>query len=498
MPLRNVAWLLIVPAIVALGLAVSYSAPAPDRDYKRVRQVVDVMAEVDTHFYRKLTDKEWEEFTEAMINGGLQKLDPHSVYLNAEKLKQFETESEGSFGGVGIKLGKDTDTEFLKIDHPMPGTPAYDAGIIANDLIIKVGDKSTKGLKVDEASKDIKGEPGTKVTLTIRREGRNPADQEVELTRGRIPQHPVSGVRRRADDPTRWDWFLDKPNGIALVRVSGFNELTAKELRAAVEEIEKEGGKGLILDLRGNPGGLLTQAIEVSNMFLPEGAPIVGTRGRDPERTRDFKAKKDQELFKPAAQRPIVVLVDGGSASASEIVASALQDNGRAMVVGERSFGKGSVQKLLRIQAGEDRAAVKLTTETYWRPSGKNMDKEMARKEAEQIDDPEQKEKKRNEWGITPEVKVEITDDDRVRMEIELIKADWAAGKPSVVGPNPPPAPNPKGSDGKPLTFKGKVIDLTKPFVDKQQDAAVDLLKKKLGGNGAAPPARLVPAPPSA
>lgn len=482
MPLRNVAWLLIVPAIVALGLAVSYSAPAPDKDYKRVRQIVDVMAEVDANFYRKLSDEDWQKFTENMINGGLRQLDPHSEYLNAEQLERFRSDTQGTFGGVGIILSlfPDPATKLLKIDHPVPGTPAYEAGIIADDIIVKVGGKSTEGMSVPDARKLITGEAGTKVTLTIRRAGRNPTDQDVELTRANIPTHPVAGVRRRADDPTRWDWFVDKAAGIALVRVFTFNELTAKELKAAVEEIEKEGGKGLIIDLRENPGGLLNQAIEVSNLFLPEGVPIVGTRGRDAERTRDFKAKKGVELF---AQRPVVVLVNDGSASASEIVASALQDNGRATVVGERSYGKGSVQKLLSLGAGKDAAAVKLTTETYWRPSGKNMDKKLAQKDGS------------DEWGVTPEVVVTVTPEERFRSEVEVRKAEWTAGKPSVVGPNPPSAPDPKALDGKPLMLDGKPVDLSKPWEDRQLKAGIEVLKKKLGGVGAAPPGGRLPAP---
>src|SRR5262249_9817249 len=161
----------------------------------------------------------------------------------------------------------------------------------------------------------------------------------------------------------------------------GFNELTTKELKAAIEEIERDGGKALVLDLRDNPGGLLNQAIDVANLFLPEGQLIVSTRGRDPERERVEKARKDREIFKPAAQRPVVVLINSESASASEIVSSALQDNKRATIVGDRSYGKGSVQKLLRLQAGGEPAAVKLTTETYWRPSGKNMDRKLAERE---------------------------------------------------------------------------------------------------------------------
>ncbi|QJW96583.1 S41 family peptidase [Frigoriglobus tundricola] len=486
MPLRNLAWLLIVPALVALGLAISYSAPPPDKDYNRVRQIVDVLAEVDAHFYRKLDDKEQQQLVEDMINGGLHKLDPHSEYLNPAQLKQFESDSEGSFGGVGIILAIDSSTKFLKVDHPMPGTPAYEAGVLAGDLIVKVDGKSTEGLTVPEARKLITGEQGSKVLVTIRRAGRNPADEEVELTRGRITQHPVTGVRRRADDPNRWEWFVDRPNGIALVRVSGFNEQTTKELKAALAEIEGEGGKALILDLRDNPGGLLNQAIDVANLFLPEGAPIVSTRGRDAERERAFKAEKDREVFKPADRHPVVVLVNDGSASASEIVASALQDNKRAVVMGERSYGKGSVQKLLRLQVAGDKAAVKLTTETYWRPNGENMDKRLAPKD------------KPDEWGVKPNIVVPMTYEERERAAWDYYRSTWVAGKPSALGPNPPAAPAPPAPGSLALALRTQISPTappmpdTKVVEDKQLKAAVEELKKKLGGVGTAPrqPAR--------
>lgn len=469
MPLRNLAWLLIVPAIVALGLAISYSAPAPDKDYQRVRQVVDVLAEVDAHFYRPLAEEEKQQLVEDMINGGLRKLDPHSEYLNAEQVKRFEAESEGSYGGIGIVMAIDPVTKFLKVESLLPDTPAYNAGIVFNDLIVKVDDKSTEGITVADARKVITGEPDTKVTLTIRRNGRNPSDEDVVLKRARVSQHPISGIRRTADDPNKWEWFADKAAGIGYVRIAAFNELTAKEVKAAVEEIEREGGKGLIIDLRENPGGLLNQAIEVSNLFLPTGKPIVSTRGRDPERTREFKAEADREIFKPAKEHPIVILMDGDSASASEIVASALQDNGRAIVIGERSYGKGSVQKLLWLHYGNEKAAVKLTTETYWRPNGQNMDRRFAPKD------------KPDEWGVRPDIQVTRTKEEKERAALELFKTAWVAGKPSAVGPNPPSPPIPKGADGKPL------VDDSKPYEDKQLKRAVDELKNKLRGMGEAP-----------
>lgn len=476
MPLRNLVWLLVVPAIVGLGLAVSYSAPPPDKDYRLVRQVVDVLAEVDANFYRELTDEEKQQLVEDMINGGLRKLDPHSEYLNAEQLKRFETDAQGSFGGVGIVLTLDPATKFLKVDHPMPGTPAYDAGVIADDLIVKVGDASTEGITVPDARKLITGEPDTKVTLTTRRAGRDPADQQVTLTRARIAQHPVSGVRRAAADPTRWEWFLDKPAGVAYIRLSGFNELTTKELKAAVEAIEGDGGRAIVLDLRENPGGLLNQAVDVADLFLADGK-IVATRDRR-NKERGFEAKKDGTVFQPAEQKHLVVLVNDGSASASEIVAAALQDHKRAVVIGERTYGKGSVQKLLRLP-GDPPSAVKLTTETYWRPSGANIDKIRATKEA-----PDQ-------WGVKPDVEVPTTKDEKLRAEVEHLKLQWVAGKPDAVGPKPPAAPTPKGPDGKPL------VDESKPFVDQPLKKAVEVLKNKLGGVGVAPaapaPARKLP-----
>ncbi|MBY0458036.1 MAG: S41 family peptidase, partial [Gemmataceae bacterium] len=393
MPLRNLAWLLVVPGMIGLGLAISLSAPPPDHDYKRVRQIVDVLAEVDANFYRELTEEEKQKLVEDMINGGLHELDRHSEYFNPKQLKQFETDAQGSFGGVGILLTLDPPTKFLKVRHPMPGTPAYDAGILADDLIVKIGDKSTEGLTVDDARKLILGEPGTTVTITTRRAGRNPADADVTLTRAQIAQHPITGVRRRADDPTRWEWTLDKAQGIAYIRIGAFNELTTKELKAAVEEAERDGAKGLILDLRENPGGLLSEAIGVADLFLTEGR-IVSTRDRR-EKERAFDAKKDGTLFLPAAQRPIAVLVNDGSASASEIVAAALQDHKRATIIGERTYGKGSVQKLFRLGTPTDQSAVKLTTETYWRPSGVNIDRARASRDKDKD--------AADTWGVKPD-----------------------------------------------------------------------------------------------
>ena len=473
MPLRNLAWLLAVPGLFGLGLAVSYSAPRPDRDYVLVRQVVDVLAEVDANYYRKLSDEEKQQLVEDMINGGLKKLDPHSEYMTSDQLKRFESDSEGSFGGIGILLAIDPATKFLKVDHPMPGTPAYEAGLLAGDLIVKVGGTSTQNNTIPEARKLIAGEPGTPVTLTIRRAGRNPTDQDVTVTRARVSHHPVSGVRRRADDPNRWEWFLDKPSGIAYIRLTTFNELTAKELKAAVEEIERAGGKGLILDLRDNGGGLLSQAIEVVDLFLSEGK-IVSTHGRNADKQRVFEAKKGNNVFEPAAQRPMVILVNDNSASASEIVAAALQDHKRAVIVGERTYGKGSVQKLLRL-GGDPPAAVKLTTERWWRPNGENMDRGLAAKDKPDV------------WGVKPDIEVPMTMLEKARADWEFYRTQWVGGKPGMPGvapPTPPKEPNISGlmSPLRALATPNAppVPSTVPPFVDPQLHKAVEVLKGKL------------------
>lgn len=476
MPIRNLVWLLVIPGLVILGLVIGYSAPAPDRDYRLVRQVVEVLAEVDANYVRELNDDERQELVENMINGGLHRLDPHSVYLNEKQLKRFETDSEGSFGGVGITLGPfDAKTGFLTVEFPMPGTPAYEGGLVAGDLIAKVGEEPTAGMTGEEVRKKITGEPGSKVTLTIRRAGHTPAEFPVTLTRARIPLHTISGVSRRADDPGKWNWFIDPQNKIALVRIhTQFNELTAKELRAAIEEIEADGGRALILDLRDNPGGLLTQAIEVADLFLAGGKIVTTKDRRGGEKTKT--ARESGTMFLPADRKPIAVLVNGNSASASEIVAAALQDNHRAVVVGERTYGKGSVQSLFRL-APDQKSAVKLTTQSWWRPSGKNMDKFSAPRD------------RPNEWGVTPDegLAVPTTEQERTRYYVEMMKLRYVAGRPDVVGKNPPPPPPALGTDGKPI------VDESKPFDDRQLNRAIEHLRHKLSGIGAAPAARIPP-----
>jgi len=386
MPQRNLAWLLLVPAFVFIAAVFAAVAPAPEREYQLVRSVVDVLAEVDKNYYRALTPEEKKQFVENMINGGLKRLDKHAQYFNEEEFKTFENDTDGKFGGIGAFLSLDPVTQRLQVESPMIGTPASEAGLQPGDLILKIDDASTEGMNVDAARAKIMGEPGSEVTLTVRRSG---AEEEiVKLKRAFIKIYPVRGFVRKDDDPSQWDYLADKENKIALVRLSAFNKDTHLEVKAAVQQAEKAGAKALVLDLRNNGGGLLDQAVLISDLFLNEGT-ILSTKDRAGS-GRLWKAHKGDTIF---GNKPIAILIDNGSASASEIVAAALKENGRAAIVGERSYGKGSVQKVLGLSDGK--SALKITTEIWLTPNGRALNKN------EGMSD-------KDDWGVKPDAELEV------------------------------------------------------------------------------------------
>lgn len=435
----TLAWLIAVPVTVLLTVSLSLTAPArkKDKEYQMVRTVVDVLAEVDQNFVKPLDDDAKQKLVEDMINGGLDRLDPYSQYLNSDEYRNFENQTKGDFGGVGISLGLDPRTGLPMVVSPMVGTPAHDAGILAGDVIIKIDDKATENLRYNEVIKLIQGEPGTQVTMTVMHEGaREP--QTFTLTRAIIQVPTVIGLSRRSDDLREFDWFADPEARIGYIRVLQFTQSTAADLKRVVERLTGEGMKGLVIDLRDNPGGLLTSAVDCSDLFLNEGR-IVSTRDRNGVGDK-WEAKRDGTVFEPAAERPIAVLINKNSASAAEIVAAALQDNNRAVVVGERSYGKGSVQKVIRLGT-EPQTALKLTTDTYWRPSEVNMHRYPDAKESD-------------DWGVKPSSGFEIVmkDDER----LEYLRAKRA----------------------KDIVRKDKPKEPAKPFVDRALVKAVEHLKK--------------------
>jgi carboxyl-terminal processing protease len=434
----NLAWLIAVPMAVLTGALLSVAAPAKraDSEYKLVRTVVDVLAEVDQHYVRPLDEKQKEKLVEDMINGGLDRLDPYSQYMSADEFRQFNNQTKGDFGGVGIHLGQDPRTGMLMVISPMVGTPAHEAGVLAGDIIIKIDDKPTENMRHQEAVRMIQGEPGTPISLTVLHDGARQTET-FNIVRAKIEVPTVLGLTRREDNLKEFDWFADRTTGIAYIRVIQFTETTTVDLKKAIERLQGEGMRGLVLDLRDNPGGLLKSAIEVSDLFLASGT-IVSTKDRKGNGPT-AEARESGTLLEPAAKHPIAVLVNKQSASASEIVAAALQDHNRAVVVGERSFGKGSVQKVIEMGG----TALKLTTDTYWRPSGVNMHRYPDSKDTD-------------DWGVKPSEGLEIKMDDAERLA--YLKAKRAK---DIVGK---------------LAPKEKEV----AFVDRALDKAVEHLKKEL------------------
>jgi carboxyl-terminal processing protease len=290
---------------------------------------------------------------ENAIKGMLSGLDPHSSYLDKKAFKDLQEGTRGEFGGLGIEVGMEDG--FVKIVAPIDDTPAFKAGVQSGDLIIRLDEKPVKGMSLSDAVKIMRGKPGTDIVLTIIRDGEN-KPLKIKITRDIIK---VVSVKQRTLEP-----------GYGYVRIASFQSRTGASLNEALDKLKKEnmkdgGLKGLVLDLRNNPGGLLNAAVAVSDAFLTSGL-IVYTEGRVENSKMRFKAQPG-DAIKGA---PIVVLVNGGSASASEIVAGALQDQKRAVIMGEQSFGKGSVQTVLPNNKG---GAIKLTTARYFTPSGRSI-----------------------------------------------------------------------------------------------------------------------------
>ena len=322
-----------------------------DLPVQELRLFSEVLGIIRQNYVEPVSDS---DLLKNAIRGMLSGLDPHSAYLEGDEFQELKEGTSGEFGGLGIEVGMEDG--FVKVISPIDDTPAQKAGIRAGDLIIRLDDTAVKGLTLNEAVKLMRGAPGTDITLTIVREGVE-RPLQIKLTRAVIK---VNSVRSRALEP-----------GYGYLRVSQFQMDTGRKLREAVNTLkEKNSGalKGLVLDLRNNPGGVLTAAVSVADAFLSDGL-IVYTEGRGPEAEQRFSATPGDILDGV----PIVVLVNAGSASASEIVAGALQDNGRAIIMGEKTFGKGSVQTILPIS---ETAALKLTTARYFTPKGRSIQAE--------------------------------------------------------------------------------------------------------------------------
>jgi|SRR5688572_25793319 carboxyl-terminal processing protease len=334
------------PRIVFEGS--SARAAAADT-YRQLSLFGDVFERVRSDYVEKPDDK---KLIEHAINGMLAGLDPHSSYMDAKSFRDMQVQTRGEFGGLGIEVTMEEG--LIKVVAPIDETPAHKAGIMANDLITHLDDEPVLGLTLNQAVEKMRGLVNTKIKLRISRKGAE-KPIEVTITRDIIRVRSVRS-NMNGDD-------------VAYIRVTQFNEQTTEGVRRAINELTAQGGdklKGFVIDLRNNPGGLLDQAISVSNAFLERGE-IVSTRGRNADETQRFNARAG-DLTKG---KPIIILINGGSASASEIVAGALQDHKRATVIGTRSFGKGSVQTIIPLGSGH--GALRLTTARYYTPSGRSI-----------------------------------------------------------------------------------------------------------------------------
>ena len=352
---------------------------AADNTYEQMKLLVDVLGYIQDNY---VEEADSQKLVYGAAEGMVRTLDPFSQFLPPEINREMKTETEGQFGGVGLRLN--LKEEWLTVLTPMPGSPAYRLGILPNDRISEIEGKPTKDMDMDEALKLMRGAPGTKVKVKILR-GPDEAGEaswkalDFEITRELVKIESV--VSRKLD------------GGVGYVRIIEFSAKTSDDLADALRKLTKDGASSLVLDLRNNPGGLLSAAVETSSLFLGEGKLIVYTQGRKPESRQDFTAgaKAAYETL------PLVILVNGGSASASEIFAGAMQDHKRAVVVGERSYGKASVQSLIPLPDG---SGLRLTVAHYFTPNGRMIHRDG----------------KNKNWGIMPDIEVVVTPETEAKL----------------------------------------------------------------------------------
>ena len=335
--------------LITLLAPKTYGSSSDEEKYKYLDLFGQVFDRVRSSYVEEVTD---QELIEKAIDGMLSGLDPHSGFMNEEVFQEMQMDTEGKFGGLGIEITMEEG--FVKVIAPIEDTPAYDAGVLAGDYIIQIDETPVFGLTLNEAVELMRGKKGEPIVITISRANTEPF--EIKIIRDYIKIRSVKS---------------EVLNNIGYLRITSFNEQTESGLLNAIKKIEQENKiKGYVLDVRSNPGGLLTQAVKVTDIFLERGE-IVSTRGRDKKDIRRYRAKKSDRTN----GKPLVVIIDGGSASASEIVAGALQDHKRAIIIGTQSFGKGSVQTIIPFQVSnsDNLTGIRLTTARYYTPSGESI-----------------------------------------------------------------------------------------------------------------------------
>jgi carboxyl-terminal processing protease len=402
--------------------------------YQQLNLFGDILERIRRDYVEPVNER---DLIESAINGMLASLDPHSSYMNPKSFRDMQVQTRGEFGGLGLEVTMENG--LIKVISPIDDTPAAKAGVQAGDLIYALDGQPVMGLTLQEAVEKMRGKPDTKIKIGVRRQGRDPFD--LELTRAVVK---VQSVRSRVE------------GDIGYIRITSFTEQTDGGVKAAMEKFKKEipNMKGVILDMRNNPGGLLDQSIKVSDAFLERGE-IVSTKARKPEDVQRWNAAAGDL----AEGKPIVVLINGGSASASEIVAGALQDHRRAIVLGTRSFGKGSVQTILQTLGG---GAMRLTTSLYYTPSGRSIQKE----------------------GIKPDIEVEQAKVETLAAAQRTREADLrgSISNPNARPPAAPAAPSGPATPANPGEAptdapKEAAKDPNDPANDYQLQRGLDLLR---------------------
>ncbi len=456
MPLRN----FVVIALSAIVCVACYPVATKNRYANLFAEALEVI-ERDA-----LQDLPREELFTAAMQGMTQQLDEHSMYISGDMFRALDEDMNQQFGGVGMYVDNDPKTGRLVVLAPIPNTPAYEAAIRIGDEIHEIDGHNTDGMKRSDAIKLMRGPQGKPVEIVLKR-----GDEFLNknLVRAAIPVPSVHGDWRNPDGS--WNYFLKDEPRIGYIRLLTFGKKSTEELRAALGEI-RGSVKGVILDLRNNSGGLLTAAIDISDMFLPAGKDVVKTRGRNKVLVEEFFSTSSSEV---KHSFPLVVLVNRNSASASEIVAACLQDHDRAVVVGEQSWGKGTVQNLIPIERG--RSALKLTIASFWRPCDRNIDR-FAKESVES-----------GVWGVQPNpgMEIDLTEEElfqNIRWRNERDLAGLTNGKSlrfnSDESQDAPSPDNEKNSDSQ-ATADEKP---TAPHVDRPLQKAKEylqaLLKKKI------------------
>jgi carboxyl-terminal processing protease len=371
---------------------VTANEPALGLEHEDAFRQMEMLAEVLLQVRRNyVEERTYEQLLQGAIRGMLHELDPHSAFLDKEAYDNLLEETSGAYGGIGIQIGIRENT--LTVIAPIEDTPAFRAGVQSGDRIIAINGESTSGITLREAVRLLRGAKGTSVRLTLIGRGAT-AEQELEIIRDRIEVASVKG-----ESVTE--------HGIGYVRVTQFDARSAEKLAKALDDLHAKGMRALILDLRGNPGGLLQQAIRISGLFLPADATVVSTRGRtEPERDVVFTSQGGRW-----GEIPLVVLVNGGSASASEIIAGAIQDHNRGILIGEQTYGKASVQTIIRLATGAEDSAMRLTTAHYLTPDQRQI----------------------HDKGITPDIEVAVSREEWRRVQVRRMHLEAPGAYPADV-----------------------------------------------------------------